>query len=332
MNFGVAIPTCRDGLIYPPGFCNKNSLVTITKLAEDLGYHSVWGNDHITTQSYLKHVRPLPNYFEVLTSLSFLAAVTTKIKLGTGIVPLPLRNCVLLAKQAATLDNLSDGRLLLGVGIGAYREEFEAMIGRGRRGDMLDEGLEALNLLFQKNNASFSGKYVRFNGIDLNPKPIQKPLPIYVGGNSHEHLRRVAKFGRGWIPAAMPHEKLGQYVRELENLLRENHRSIDEVDISLEAGLVIGSTDEESGRAFMKSPMYKHIVSLKESTMKDQDVSKSDSILQTNFVGSAATLVKKVELYKESGVTTLWFDFIGDTLEDVTNSIRLFAKDVMASF
>ena len=152
MNFGVAIPTCRDGLMYPPGFCNRKSLVAITTLAEDLGYHSVWGNDHITTQSYLKNVRPLPNYYEVLTSLSFLAAVTSKIKLGTGIVPLPLRNCVLLAKQAATLDNLSDGRLLLGVGIGAYREEFEAMIGRGRRGDILDEGLEALNLLFQENN------------------------------------------------------------------------------------------------------------------------------------------------------------------------------------
>jgi probable F420-dependent oxidoreductase len=332
MNFGVGIPTARDGLMYPPGFCNKKSLVTVTKLAEDLGYHSVWGNDHVTTQSYLKNVRPLPNYYELLTSLSYLAAVTTKIKLGTGIIPVPLRSCVLLAKQAATVDNLSDGRLLLGLGIGAYREEFKAMNGEGRRGDILDENLEALNRLFQEDNVSFSGKYVRFKDIDLNPKPFQKPLPIYLGGNTHEHLHRVAKFGKGWIPAVMPLNRLTEYVRELATLLKDNHRSINEVDISLETALVISSTDEEARRVFMKSPMYKHIISLKDSTMKDEDFSRSDSILEANFVGSRKTLVKKVEQYKEGGITTLWFDFIGDKLEDVTSSIKQFAEDVMSSF
>ncbi|MDG6901642.1 MAG: LLM class flavin-dependent oxidoreductase [Nitrososphaerota archaeon] len=332
MKFGVALPTSRDGLMYHPGFCNRDSMVQMTRLAEELGFESVWGNDHITTQAYLKQVRPLPNYYEVLTSLSYLAAVTNRIRLGTGIVPLPLRNPVILAKQSATLDNLSGGRHVLGVGIGAYREEFESIMGNGRRGDIFTEGLEAMKKLFEENDASYSGKYVRFHGIDLNPKPIQKPFPIYIGGNSHDHLRRIAKYGGGWLPAAMPVDQLAKFVEELKALIREEHRSMSEIDVAMETGLAVASSDDEAKKQFARSPMYKHLQSLKGSTLKDLDVSSSDRIFEVNFVGRPESLVRKVERYSASGATTLWFDFVGDSLEEVTSGMKRFAGDVMSSF
>jgi len=332
IKFGVGIPTARDGLMYPPGFCNKDSLVKITMLAEELEFDSVWGNDHVTTQSYLKNVKPKPNYYEVMTSLSYLAARTQKIRLGTGVVPFPLRNCINLAKEAATLDNLSDGRFVLGLGIGAYREEFESTGGCGNRGQILDEGLKALNLLFSEDNATFEGKYIRFKNIDLNPKPIQKPFPIYVGGNAHENLVRISKYARGWLPAIMPPDKLHDNLKELAILLRQNGRTIDEVDIAMESAMVLSSSYEEAKRIFIKSPMYKHIISLTRSTLKDLKLSDEDSIVKLNFVGTPEQISEYIDTYIKAGATTLWFDFIGDTLDEVRGMMKYFAKEIMPSF
>ena len=332
MKFGVALPTSRDGLMYPPGFCSRDSMAAMAKLAEELGFESIWGNDHITTQAYLKNLRPLPNYYEVMISLSYLAAVTTRVRLGTGIVPLPVRNPVVLAKQASTLDNLSNGRHVLGVGIGAYREEFESMMGQGRRGDIFTESIEAMRKLFEEDDASYSGRYVNFRNIDLNPKPVQKPFPIYIGGNSREHLLRIAKHGNGWLPAAMPPEQLARFTGELKALLAEHHRSISDIDVAMESGLAVADTDDEARKQFTKSPMFKHLQSLSGSTLKDLDMSKADTVLGVNFVGKPETLVKKIEEYSHSGATTLWFDFVGDSLGEVTAAMERFARNVMGSF
>ncbi|MDG6934704.1 MAG: TIGR03619 family F420-dependent LLM class oxidoreductase [Nitrososphaerota archaeon] len=332
IRFGVGIPTSRDGLMYPPGFCSKESLVKITLLAEELGFDSVWGNDHITTQSYLKGIVPKPNYFEVMTSLAYLAAKTERVRLGTGVVPFPLRSCINLAKEAATLDNLSDGRFILGLGIGAYREEFESIGGRGNRGEILDEGLRALSILFTKDDASFEGKYFKFSHIDLNPKPLQKPFPIYVGGNAHEHLKRIAKYGRGWLPAIMPADKLHDSLEELATLLRQNGRTISEVDVAMEAAMSVSSTYENAKHAFMKSPMYEHIRSLSRSTLKEFDLGSEDSIVKSNFVGTPDVISETIDSYIKSGVTTLWFDFIGNTISEVISMMQFFAGEVMPSF
>jgi probable F420-dependent oxidoreductase len=332
IRFGVGIPTSRDGLMYPPGFCNKDSLVKITMLAEELEFDSVWGNDHVTTQHYLKNVKPKPNYYEVMTSLSYLAAKTQRIRLGTGVVPFPLRNCISLAKEAATLDNLSDGRFVLGLGIGAYREEFESIGGRGSRGQILDEGLRALNLLFSKDNATFEGKYIRFKQIDLNPKPVQKPFPIYVGGNAHEHLVRISKYARGWLPAIMPPDKLHDNLRELAMLLRQAGRTMDEVDIAMESAMALSSSYEEAKRIFVKSPMYNHIASLTRSTLKDLNLSDEDSIVKSNFVGTPEQISEFIDAYIKAGVTTLWFDFIGNAVDEVCNMMKYFAEEIVPSF
>src|SRR5205809_4526568 len=121
--FGVAIPNCFEGLILPLPFGNHEQMLELARLSEGLGFHSAWVNDHVTTQRYVRSsFSTPPNYYEPLITLSFMGAETSRIKLGTGVIILPLRHPITLAKQATALDVYSGGRLILGVGLGAYPE------------------------------------------------------------------------------------------------------------------------------------------------------------------------------------------------------------------
>src|SRR5206468_1319031 len=131
-----------------------------------------------------------PNWYEPLVTLAYCAARTRSIKLGTGVLMAPFRDPVILAKQVATLDRFSNGRMLLGLGLGMCRDEFVTVrprMAKAQRGDILDETIGALRLLLDGNRggkAGFSGKHIEFGAIDLDPKPIQDPLPIYVPGKT----------------------------------------------------------------------------------------------------------------------------------------------------
>src|SRR5262249_10166501 len=128
LKFGLSIATCTEGMMYPIPFATPADSLRMALLAEALGYDSVWGNDHMTTQRYVqREFATPPNFYDVLMMLGFVAARTTRIRIGTSILVIPLRHVVVAAKQAATLDQLSGGRLTLGVGVGAYREEYEAL-------------------------------------------------------------------------------------------------------------------------------------------------------------------------------------------------------------
>src|SRR6266849_2036245 len=197
LRFGVHIPTCIEGMMYPVPFARPADILPIALLCERLGFDSVWGNDHMTTQRYVQREFPAPpNFYEPLITFTYVAARTTRLKLCTGILVLPMRHMVVAAKQVATLDQLSGGRVILGVGTGAYREEYEALFPDARdahRGTIVDEGMRALRLLFTERRATFRGRYVRFEEVECYPKPLQSPLPIYAGGNHAEVRRRVRR-------------------------------------------------------------------------------------------------------------------------------------------
>ena len=162
MRFGVHIPTCIEGMMYPIPFAKPSDILPTALLCERLGFDSVWGNDHMTTQRYVQQeFAEAPNFFEPLITFSYCASRTTRLRFATGIIVLPMRNMPVLAKQVATLDQLSGGRLILGVGAGAYREEYEALFpdARGvRRGTIVDEGMQALRLLFTERKATCRGR------------------------------------------------------------------------------------------------------------------------------------------------------------------------------
>jgi probable F420-dependent oxidoreductase len=176
----------------------------LARRAEELGYSSWWAGEHVVLPSPRTQDSPMDPtdpILDPLVHLSYVAAVTEKMELGTGIVILPQRNPLVLAKQAASLDVLSGGRLLLGVGAGYLEPEMTAvgveMSGRGRR---TDEYIDAMTALWTQEAPAFHGRYAAFDKIDAHPRPVRPGGPrIVVGGHSPAAFRRAVARGHGWF-------------------------------------------------------------------------------------------------------------------------------------
>lgn len=205
-------------------------LVRFARLAEDLGFESLWSGEHVCLPANDSWWRGYPTvtataargepvdpglvpftphspFFEPLIVLSHLAAVTTKVRLGVGIYLLALRDAVLVGRALASLDVLSGGRIDLGVGLGWSPEEY-AYTGNDwhQRGRKLDETILALRALFEQDEPEFHGKFYDFPKIGFQPKPLQQPFPIHVGGFTPAAEQRAARLGNGWYggPAHIP--------------------------------------------------------------------------------------------------------------------------------
>ncbi|MFZ0216806.1 MAG: TIGR03619 family F420-dependent LLM class oxidoreductase, partial [Candidatus Dormiibacterota bacterium] len=273
MKFGVGIPTCTAGMMYPPPFASAEEVVRVALEAEQLGYYEVAGNDHLSTQRYVREAfsHP-PDFFEPLITLSYIAAQTSVLRLMTGVIVLPSRQPVVLAKQVATLDQLSGGRLILGVGLGAYREEFEAAmpdLSSAPRASLLREGIDALRVLFTERRASYVGRYHRFRDVEMYPKPQQNPLPIYSSANSDGAIRRAALQCEGWLPAGINPARLREGRQKLRTIAAAAGRDPDQIVIAPQLTVCLGRTTEEARDRFEHSQLYHHLLSLARSTMRD---------------------------------------------------------------
>jgi probable F420-dependent oxidoreductase len=334
IKFGVQIPTCAEGLMYPVPFASPADVLKIATSAEQFGFDSIWANDHITTQEYVRKGSPSPpNYYEAVVTLSIASQVTKKISLATGLIPLPLRNPVELAKQIATLDVFCGGRTILGVGIGAYKEEFTAMfpdMKKVHRGELADEALNALTRLFIERRVSFKGKHIRFADIELYPKPIQKPMPIYVGGNNPKGIERAARYGQGWFPASFTPREMTEKVSSLRCLAIENGRDPAEIDVAPQFAICIGKTREDAIDKYKRSQLYQHDISLKTSTMKGIDV---DNLEERDLIGDEDQITKRIREYAEAGVTNFaGLIFVANTPAEMLGDMVLFADKIMPSF
>ncbi|MBI1848524.1 MAG: TIGR03619 family F420-dependent LLM class oxidoreductase [Candidatus Rokubacteria bacterium] len=333
LRFGVHIPTCIEGMMYPVPFAAPADILPTALLCERLGYDSVWGNDHMTTQRYVQREfdRP-PNFYEPLITFAYVAARTTTLRVATGIIVLPMRTMPVLAKQVATLDQLSGGRVILGVGTGAYREEYEALFPdatRVHRGTMVDEGMRALRLLFTERQATFRGTYVRFEAVECFPKPRQTPLPMYAGGNHAEVRRRAAQYGEGWMPAVLSPEEIRRGVEEIHAHAAKAGRDGAAIDIAPQFAVSIGRTHEEAVRRFQASQLYRHLESLKNATLRGQ----TGGFEQRNLIGSPEEICERIRVYVEAGVTTLaGLLFVAGTVPEMQEAIELFGREVIPHF
>ncbi len=333
MRISFGLPTGMEGMMYPVPFATVHEVVELAIYAEKLGYHSVWGNDHMTTQQYVREdFEHSPRFWEVLTTLSYIAAETTTLGLGTGVmVPAMRRDIVVAAKQIATLDHLSRGRALIGLGVGAYREEFEALhptwpVHRGR---LLEEFVQALQLLFTDSPASWDGEYYRFEAVDMHPKPYQTPLPIYVGGNNANAVRRAAMYGQGWLGAGMPVSQMADAVRQLRDIASEHGRDPDEIDVAPQFVACIASSHEEALRLFQDSQMYKHLVSLSGTTLKEQ-VEAGFDFAEMDLIGEADGIIEKIERLRAVGVTHIsGILFPARSVEELRDQMQRFAEEVI---
>jgi probable F420-dependent oxidoreductase len=334
VRFGVHIPTCIEGMMYPVPFARPEDILPTALLAERVGFDSVWGNDHMTTQHYVQREWPQPpNFFEPLITFTYVAARTERIKLATGIIVLPMRTMPVLAKQVATLDQLSGGRVILGVGTGAYREEYEALNpdGRGaRRGEIVDEGMRALRQLFTERSATFRGRHVKFEAVECFPKPRQSPLPMYAGGNHPEVRRRAGEMGEGWMPAVLSPEEIQRGVEDVHRAAAKVGRDGAAIDIAPQFACSIGRTHEEAVRRFQSSQLYKHLESLKRSTLREQ---QAGGFEQRNLIGSPEEICERIRAYKRVGVTTCsGLLFVANTVPEMQEAIELFGREVIPHF
>ncbi len=205
MKFGIAFANTMK-------FASHQGLVDLAKSAEAAGFESVWTVEHVVFPEAYESAYPYDPSGKMagnpsmpipdpLVWLSFAAAATTKLRLGTGILILPERNPLVLAKEVATLDSLSGGRVELGIGVGWLREEFDALgVPFERRGARADDYLAAMRAVWAADDASYDGEFVSFSGVSVNPKP-ESAVPVHIGGHSRAAAERAGRLGDGFMPA-----------------------------------------------------------------------------------------------------------------------------------
>lgn len=222
----------------------------VASAAEAAGFATLWAGEHIVMVDNSKSRYPYApdgqiavpadaDWLDPMIALSFAAAATGTIRLATGVLLLPEHNPVILAKQAASLDALSHGRLALGIGVGWSREEFAALgIPFERRGVRADEYLAAIRTLWRDDPASFAGEFVSFSDIRVNPKPVNGGrIPIIVGGNSDAALRRVARTADGWYGFNLAGtNEVRERVERLGELCRAAGRESTDLHIAVALG------------------------------------------------------------------------------------------------
>jgi len=210
----------------------------VARAAEEAGFESVWTGEHVILPDPQAPPSPVPANYPMLDpaiALAFVAAHTTKIRLGTGIIILPQRNPVVLAKELASTDVLSNGRLIFGIGVGYLKPEFDA-IGApfDHKGARSEEWLAAMIALWSMPQPEFSGRWVKFKGVNAMPRPVQQPHPeIVFGGHTMEAYSRAARLAKGWYGFAQDLDGTAKCVEGLKAACKAAGRRFEDVEVSI---------------------------------------------------------------------------------------------------
>jgi probable F420-dependent oxidoreductase len=231
MRLGVVFPQTEIGA-HPEG------IKDYAQAAEDLGFRHILAYDHVigadtaSRPGWKPPYSHLDSFHEPFVLFGYLAGLTRKVEFVTGIIILPQRQTVLVAKQAAALDVLSGGRLRFGIGIGWNPVEYEALgenfHNRGRRSE---EQIDLLRKLWTQELVTFDGRWHKVTDAGINPLPVQRPIPLWFGGGDNRALRRLARLGDGWFPLMAPDNKLCATIERIRNDAREAGRDPDKIGI-----------------------------------------------------------------------------------------------------
>ena len=242
MQVGVTFPQAEIG-------ADPKAIRDYALAAEDLGYEHLLAYDHVlgADPTHREGWRGYTNetmFHEPLTLFGYLAAITQRLEFVSGVIVLPQRQSALVAKQAAEVDVLSNGRLRLGVGIGWNEVEYEAL-GEdfSTRGARIEEQIEVMRLLWTREVVSYEGKYHRINEAGINPLPVQRPIPVWMGARADVGLRRTARMADGWFPLGPPDDRMQEAIKRLRSYVEEAGREPESVGI--EARLDVGKVPPE---------------------------------------------------------------------------------------
>ena len=300
MRFGVHLPH------FGP-FVSREGLRAFAQRADALGFDSVWASDHIawpeTVTSRYPYTEsgewpsrdPYTPRLEAIGTLLFVAGCTEHVRLGTTVLVLGYRPPVQTAKLWSTLDTVSGGRAILGVGVGWMQEEFEVLgMPSDHRGARADEQIEIFETLFRDRSPTYEGRYYRFPPLGFEPKPPQGRIPIWVGGDSAPALRRAGRYGDALHAAHASPEELASQWTDVRRHAAEAGRDPGAMELSVRLGLDYGSRSE---RPYALS-------------------------------GGVDAMLAQVDAYARIGTTHMLLDIVGDSIEGLIADMERFASEV----
>jgi probable F420-dependent oxidoreductase len=215
-----------------------DAIAAVTRAAESAGFESFWGGEHLALADPQTPASPMPPnivFVDLSATMAFAAAHTQTLRFGTGIMILPLRNPVILAKQLASVDVLSEGRLIFGAGIGNLEFEFNAVgMSFDYRGKRTEEAIAVMKALWSMERASYHGRFFALEGVRAEPHPLQKPHPpIIFGGKSSHAFSRTARIGNGWYGYGLDLEATATCIAGIRAACSAHGRPFDEIEISV---------------------------------------------------------------------------------------------------
>ena len=305
MEIGISIPRLPDA----PG------LKRFVETAEELGFESVLAGDHIVLPTAGTNQYPYTSdgsfsrptdepFLETMTLLGYLAACTSRIKLGSTVIILPYRNPVVQAKMFASLDVLTNGRIICGVGVGWLEKEFEILgLDYHQRGAMTDEFLEIMMALWTQPNPEYHGKYYSIDGIQFEPKPVQQPsIPIWVGGHTKAALRRTARYGSCWHTTRQTPEFVAENLPYLRGRIEKEGRNQSGVTVSLKRILHFNDLGLGEGR-YVRSG--------------------------GSLIATTPEVLEDLHICQEIGISQLTYDFRVESLPDCIKVMEHLADKVL---
>ena len=309
ITFGCSLPS-RGPMASP------DALRSLAQRAEDLNFDSVWVSDHIILPREVESFYPYSAdgvatfnaeqpYYDAIAALNFLAGCTHRVRLGTHVLILPYRNPVVTAKMLATLDVLSQGRLILGAGVGWMEEEFQALglDTFAQRGAVTNEYIRLFKELWTAEQPEFHGEFYDVSGAGFLPKPVQKPHPpVWIGGHTGPAIRRAAELGDGWMPiglrppAILEPEELSEKIARLKRLTVRAGRAEDAVELCF-------STD----------------ITFEPAAGMDRRM----------MTGRPEQIAADLRLYQDLGVVNFIFSFPADSVDGQREAMEQFSREVM---
>ena len=320
--FSVCLPNCKEGKTQPAGVVGVDWIRELATGAEALGYDGLWVSELLQAQGgagaggnvdVSTGTRAEVSYFDPISTLGYVAAVTDRVRLTTATIVLPHHHPVVLSRQLATLDAYTGGRITLGVGLGGSAAAFKALRGdleKVHRGTMMDEYLEALRLMWEQPSASFEGRYVRITDAEAYPKPVQRPLPIYVAGSGEGAFRRIARFGQGWIDSHTPAAEIPAVVEQLTAL------GAEQPAVARQIYMALADTREDAQR-IMSAGIG--------GAAPQAEVTDAE---QRRIVGTPDDFVEQLRPFAAAGVSEICCIFYGASLDSLLAQLESFARDV----
>ena len=284
----------------------------LVRRLEAVGYDSVWTGDHVSFHNPL---------YESLTLLASYAPITQRIKLGVAVYLLALRAPAVAAKAAATVDVLSGGRLVFGVGVGGENpKEFELCgVPHKERGARVTEGIDVIRTLWRDTPASFHGRFTRFESVSVDPKPIQRPPPIWIGGRSDAALARAGRQGEGWVSYVVQPDRYAQSLDKIRAAADAAGRSMAGFTAAHLAFITIGRDWEAAKRTWVRVLSNRYA----------QDF--EPLVKRYGVIGTPEQCSEQLERFRAAGCSYFLMSAIGDP-RDERDQLETIAAEIIPRF